>query len=103
MTLNLFASGNVLPPNGKLQVTVKVSRKNSGYRGSLSVGLQGLPEGVTLSPSYVLLRAGQNEAQFQLSAAGTVQPGAYRVTAVGRLPDETVSADFRLIVPNPQR
>jgi hypothetical protein len=101
--LSLLGKGNVLPPNSKLQVTVKVSRESGGYRGSVSVGLQGLPEGVTASPSYVLVRAGQSEAQFQLSAGIAVQPGVYRVVALGRLPEETVGAEFKLVIPGPKR
>ena len=76
---------------------------NGGFRGPINVGLQGLPKGVNSSTDYVTLRAGQNEAQFQLSADMSVQPGAYRVIALGRLPDEQVGAEFRLIVPGPKR
>jgi hypothetical protein len=93
----------VLPPNSKLLLTVKVIRQNGGFRGPINVGLQGLPKGVTLSTEYVTVRAGQSEAQFQLSADMTAQPGAYRVIAIGRLPDEQVGAECRLIIPGPKR
>jgi hypothetical protein len=93
----------VLRPNSKLLLTVKLMRKTGGFRGPINVGLQGLPKGVTSSADYVTLRAGQNEAQFQLSVDTSVQPGAYRVIALGRLPDEQVGAEFMLIVPGPKR
>jgi hypothetical protein len=98
----------VLRPNSKLLLSIKLIRQNGGFRGPINVGLQGLPNGVTAkgvtsSADYVTLSAGQNEAQFQLSADVSVQPGAYRVGALGRLPDEQIGAEFKLIVLSPKR
>jgi hypothetical protein len=67
---------------GSISVTVNVARVG-GYGGPIVLRLDGMPAGLTLS--HATINAGQNTAQFTITAAPDAQPGGMgRVRLIGK-------------------
>lgn len=76
--------------SGSTAVTVNVARQ-AGFGGAVQLRLEGLPEGLTASPAFI--PAGQNTAQFTLTAAAGANPGAMnkiKVIGVGEIAGQKV-------------
>lgn len=75
---------------GSVAVTVNAARQG-GFGGPIALRVEGLPPGVTASPAAI--PAGQNTAQFTLTAAPNANPGALgliRVVGTGTIANAPV-------------
>ncbi|RME49332.1 MAG: hypothetical protein D6791_00990, partial [Chloroflexi bacterium] len=91
--LELGATTLLVTPGSRLTLPFKVVSVG-GFGERVTFSLEGLPSGIhaTFLPASV---SGEGEATLVLDVAGSVSPGSYLLTLVGRSPDGT-SATRRL-------
>lgn len=88
---------SVLVSQGSTSTPVQISvQAVNGFQGTVSVSLQGLPAGVTASPTFPLsISAGGSQA-VTFTISNTVAPGNYNVTFAGSR--GTLSSSAPLVV-----
>jgi glycosidase len=75
---------SVLVPQGSTSAPIQISVQSAnGFAGTVSVGLQGLPAGVTASPALPLSISAGSSQPATLTVANTVALGNYNLTLTG--------------------
>jgi hypothetical protein len=73
--------------------------RSGGFQGNVSLTVENLPPGVTLSSPTFQIGLGQDNAKIDLHAAANAQQGTYLIKVVGR-PSSGISSTywFRLVI-----
>ncbi|WP_126216969.1 hypothetical protein [Thermus scotoductus] len=87
-------------PKGRMGNTTLTITPQNGFSGMVELSLEGAPEGVRLSPTSVAVE-GVTTVPLTLSVAGSVSPGSYSLSLVGKSGAVVGSTNLLLEVPAP--
>lgn len=81
-TFNLTTSSVMLKAGDAEKGAIGIKR-GTNFDQDVTLALEGLPKGVTLDPAGPVIKSGDTDAKFTLTAGDAVAPGEYTVKVVG--------------------
>ena len=96
-----LSRNQVAIPAGQASYTVEVSSLN-GFGGTVSLGVSGLPSGITASFSPASVAGGAGQSTLLLTTTAEISPGTYFFTITGASGSLSHSASASLVIDSPE-